>query len=192
MENEVLGPENDNIDIDVDVDLLGNRVRLMPTNSLQTQFDTFAVKQGSRQCILLAEKRPWNDYRIRQSVAKIQVWWILFMCCLIICLFFLYFFDANLVPGCTQSLSLVCTLPSHQACAKQSRWSKRAILANEHDGRGGHDGHGVQNVHVGHVGRNIRGDYFWTKLLWSWCQGLVEWQDTNLVPLTGIGPQAGA
>ena len=82
MENEVLGPENDNIDIDVDVDLLGNRVRLMPTNSLQTQFDTFAVKQGSRQCILLAEKRPWNDYRIRQSVAKIQAWWILIMCCL--------------------------------------------------------------------------------------------------------------
>ena len=80
MENEVLDPEKDNIDIDVDV--LGNRVRLMPTNSLQTQFDTFAVKQGSRQCILLAEKRPCNDYRIRQSVAKIQAWWILIMCCL--------------------------------------------------------------------------------------------------------------
>ena len=45
MENEVLDPEKDNIDIDVDVDVLGNRVRLMPTNSLQTQFDTFAVKQ---------------------------------------------------------------------------------------------------------------------------------------------------
>ena len=44
MENEVLDPEKDNIDIDVDVDMLGNRVRLMPTNSLQTQFDTFAVK----------------------------------------------------------------------------------------------------------------------------------------------------
>ena len=44
MENEVLDPEKDNNDIDVDV--LGNRVRLMPTNSLQTQFDTFAVKQG--------------------------------------------------------------------------------------------------------------------------------------------------
>ena len=43
MENEVLDSEKDNID--VDVDLLGNRVRLMPTNSLQTQFDTFAVKQ---------------------------------------------------------------------------------------------------------------------------------------------------
>ena len=43
MENEVLDPEKDNIDIDVDV--LGNRVRLVPTNSLQTQFDTFAVKQ---------------------------------------------------------------------------------------------------------------------------------------------------
>ena len=73
--------------------------------------------------------------------------------------------------------------------------SKQAILANEkggRGGRGGHVGHGVQNVHVGYVGRNIRGDYFWTKLLWSWCQGLVEWQDTNLVPLTGIGPQAGA
>ena len=89
MENEVLDSEKDNID--VDVDLLGNRVRLVPTNSLQTQFDTFAVKQGSRQCILLAEKRPCNDYRIRQSVAKIQVWWILFMCCLIICLFFSLF-----------------------------------------------------------------------------------------------------
>ena len=48
------------------------------------------------------------------------------------------------------------------------------------------------DVHVGYVGRNIRGDYFWTKVLWSWCQGLVEWQDTNLVPFTGIGPQAGA
>ena len=47
--------------------------------------------RGSRQCILLAEKRPCNDYRIRQSVAKIQVWWILFMCCLIICLFFSLF-----------------------------------------------------------------------------------------------------
>ena len=46
MENEVLDPEKDNIDVDVDVDVLGNRVRLMPTNSLQTQFDTFAVKQG--------------------------------------------------------------------------------------------------------------------------------------------------
>ena len=44
MENEVLDSEKDNID--VDVDLLGNRVRLMPTNSLQTQFDTFAVKLG--------------------------------------------------------------------------------------------------------------------------------------------------
>ena len=44
MENEVLDPEKDNNDIDVDV--LGNRVRLMPTNSLQTQFDTFAVKKG--------------------------------------------------------------------------------------------------------------------------------------------------
>ena len=44
MENEVVDPEKDNIDIDVDV--LGNRVRLMPTNSLQTQFDTFAVKKG--------------------------------------------------------------------------------------------------------------------------------------------------
>ena len=44
MENEVLDPEKDNNDIDVDV--LGNRVRLMPTNSLQTQFDTLAVKQG--------------------------------------------------------------------------------------------------------------------------------------------------
>ena len=84
MENEVLGPENDNIDIDVDVDLLGNRVRLMPTNSLQTQFDIFAVKQRGGQCILLAKKRPWNNYRNRQSVSKIQAWWVLFVCCLIL------------------------------------------------------------------------------------------------------------
>ena len=73
--------------------------------------------------------------------------------------------------------------------AKNSRGGQNRKFG--HGVHGGHGGHGVQNVHVHHVGRNIRGDYFWTKILWSWCQGLVEWQDTNLVPLTGIGPQAG-
>ena len=69
-------------------------------------------------------------------------------------------------------------------------WANRHGVHGVHGGHGGRGGHGVHGVH--HVGRNIRGDYFLTKILWPWCQGLVEWQDTNLVPLTGIGPQAGA
>ena len=84
MENEVLGPEKDNIDIDVDVDMLGNRVRLMPTNSLQTQFDTFAVKQRWPTMHIIDRETALEQLLLRQSAAKIQAWWVLFMCCLII------------------------------------------------------------------------------------------------------------
>ena len=84
MENEVLDPEKDNIDIDVDVDVLGNRVRLMPTNSLQTQFDTFAVKQEGPPMHIIGRETALEQLSLRQSVSKIQAWWVLFMCCLIL------------------------------------------------------------------------------------------------------------
>ena len=77
-------------------------------------------------------------------------------------------------------------------------------MANEHGGRGvhgshgvlgglgGHGGRGFQNVHVHYVDEIFEVIFVGQKILWPWCQGLVDWQNTNLVPFTGIGPQAGA
>ena len=116
MENEVLDPEKDNNDIDVD--MLGNRVRLMPTNSLQTQFDTFAVKQAGPTMHIIGRETALEQLS-QETECRKNTGFVGFVHVLSNSMMFsIYFFDANLVPGCTQSLSLVCTLPSHQACKK--------------------------------------------------------------------------